>query len=64
MNQAFGSAEYADVVERVLYNGALAGLSLAGTEYSYQNPLVNRGELHRWSWHGSCRSNLPVGGFV
>ncbi len=29
-----------------------AGVSLAGTEYSYQNPLVNHGELHRWGWHG------------
>lgn len=52
MNEYSGSAEYADIVERVLYNGALAGVSLAGNEYSYQNPLVNHGELHRWSWHG------------
>jgi DUF1680 family protein len=59
MNEAFGSAEYADIVERVLYNGALAGVSLAGTEYSYQNPLLNHGQLHRWSWH-NCPCCPPM----
>jgi DUF1680 family protein len=59
MNEAFGGGEYADVVERVLYNGALAGVSLAGTEYSYQNPLLNRGEVHRWAWH-NCPCCPPM----
>ncbi|MBO1514134.1 glycoside hydrolase family 127 protein [Metabacillus bambusae] len=31
--------EYADVIERVLYNGALSGISLDGTKYFYVNPL-------------------------
>lgn len=52
MQEALGDAQYADMVERVLYNAALAGVSLNGIEYSYQNPLVNHGELHRWGWHG------------
>lgn len=32
-------ARYADVLERALYNGSLAGLSLDGTRYFYVNPL-------------------------
>lgn len=30
---------YADVMERALYNGVLAGMSAAGTEFFYVNPL-------------------------
>jgi DUF1680 family protein len=51
MNQAFGSSEYMDVYERVIYNNALAGISLEGTHYSYENPLLNNGSFHRWEWH-------------
>ena len=32
-------AEYADVLEKVLYNGAISGMSLSGTEFFYVNPL-------------------------
>ena len=32
-------AKYADLFERTLYNGVLPGISLAGTEYFYANPL-------------------------
>lgn len=34
-----GNAEYADVIERIAYNSLLSGVSLAGTEYCYTNPL-------------------------
>ncbi|SDD54866.1 glycoside hydrolase family 127 protein [Auraticoccus monumenti] len=40
---ATGSAHYADAIERMLFNGFLAGVSLAGTEYFYVNPLQLRG---------------------
>ncbi len=36
---ATGKALYADQVERMLYNGILSGVSLAGTEYFYVNTL-------------------------
>jgi DUF1680 family protein len=52
MAQAFGAGEYMDVYERVIYNNVLAGVSLDGTRYSYENPLLNRGTMHRWDWHG------------
>ncbi|MBP7479706.1 MAG: glycoside hydrolase family 127 protein, partial [Spirochaetaceae bacterium] len=33
------SSVYADIAERVLYNGLLSGISLDGTRYFYVNPL-------------------------
>ncbi|WP_103661567.1 glycoside hydrolase family 127 protein [Lactobacillus sp. HT06-2] len=33
------SGQYGDVIERELYNGALAGISLDGEHYFYANPL-------------------------
>ena len=42
---------FGDVMERALYNGALAGLSLDGTRFFYENPLASRGDHNRWSWH-------------
>lgn len=33
------ASEYADIMERTLYNGALSGISLDGTKYFYVNPL-------------------------
>ena len=43
---ATGDAFYADAIERMLYNGFLAGVSLKGTEYFYVNPLQLRGAAH------------------
>lgn len=51
MNQTFGDAQYMDVYERVIYNTALAGVSLMGNKYTYENPLYNEGSVHRWEWH-------------
>lgn len=51
MNKSFGSAGYMDVYERVIYNTALAGVALAGNEYSYENPLNTEGATLRWQWH-------------
>jgi len=38
--------KYADAMERMLYNGFLAGVSLGGTEYFYVNPLQLRAHAH------------------
>jgi uncharacterized protein len=43
---ATGNPAYADAIERMLYNGFLAGVSLAGTEYFYVNPLQLRSDAH------------------
>lgn len=42
---------YADMMELALYNGALAGLSLDGEHFFYDNPLASRGGHRRWTWH-------------
>ncbi|WP_228516917.1 glycoside hydrolase family 127 protein [Curtobacterium sp. VKM Ac-1376] len=44
---ATGKPVYADTIERLLYNAFLAGVSLAGTEYFYVNPLQQRDHAHQ-----------------
>ena len=45
-----GDGEYAETVERALYNGALAGISLSGDRFFYDNPLESRGGHDRAPW--------------
>jgi DUF1680 family protein len=48
-------AEYADVIERALYNGVLSGLSTDGAQFFYENPLeINLSERFNSVW-GSRR---------
>lgn len=60
MNLLFGDAKYADVVEREMYNGAIAGISLSGDKFFYVNPLASKGDHHRVEWFGTscCPTNL------
>ena len=39
MNLLCGDARYVDELERTLYNAVLAGVSLQGDSYFYENPL-------------------------
>ena len=48
-----------DELERSLYNGALAGVSLAGNSYFYENPLEAGRDRARWSWH-ACPCCPPM----
>lgn len=50
MNELTGDAKYMDELERTLYNNVLTGISLSGTQYTYQNPL-NSAKHARWGWH-------------
>lgn len=43
--------EYADVMERAIYNTALAGMSLSGTEFFYVNPLQVDPESLPYDYH-------------
>ena len=53
-----GEAKYADLMERTLYNGFLAGLSLDGQRYIYANPLqVREGHPARGDDHDYQRVN-------
>ena len=52
LNLLTGEARYADALERELYNGALAGVALAGNTYTYVNPLQAANGNARWAWNG------------
>lgn len=60
MNLLTGDAKYADVMERALYNGTLAGVSLDGSKFFYVNPLASNGSHHRKPWYGCacCPSQI------
>ena len=60
MNSLTGNAEYIDVLERSLYNGALDGLSLSGDRFFYGNPLASSGRHSRREWFGTacCPANI------
>ena len=71
MNRLTGEARFADVMERSLYNAALAGMSLSGDRFFYVNPLESKGNHHRRAWFGCacCPSNMcrflpSVGGYI
>jgi len=71
MNQLTGDAKYADVMERSLYNGAIAGISLDGSHFFYVNPLESDGDHHRKEWYGCaccpsqvCRFIPSVGNYI
>jgi len=52
-----GTSEGADVMERVLYNAVLHGISLDGTNTYYTNPLSDKDNLRYNSWV-CCPPNL------
>lgn len=43
-------ARFIDLMERVLYNGFLAGVSSKGDRFFYQNPLMSYGSYERFDW--------------
>jgi DUF1680 family protein len=56
---ATGDARYADAAERKLFNGFLAGVSLAGTEYFYVNPLQLRADAEADSTRSPAHGRRP-----
>jgi uncharacterized protein len=65
---ATGDPACADIIERTIYNGVLAGVSLDGTRFFYENPLQRRtdrapaepgdGERSGWFPCACCPPNL------
>jgi len=47
LNLMHGDAHYADVLERVIYNGVLSGIGMDGEHFFYVNPLASDGNHHR-----------------
>jgi len=67
MFRSFGDASYYNVLERMLYNGVLPGVSLDGKAFFYPNPLesdgvykFNQGNCTRAGWFDCpcCPTNL------
>ncbi|MBN1795503.1 MAG: glycoside hydrolase family 127 protein [Sedimentisphaerales bacterium] len=56
----YGDAKYMDVLETVIYNGFLSGVSIEGNEYFYVNPLASRGNYGRSAWFecSCCPTNV------
>jgi len=56
-------ARYVDVLERNMYNGVLAGVSLKGDEFFYPNPMASDGRDRKhvrspWFKTACCPSNI------
>ncbi|MFB6174123.1 MAG: glycoside hydrolase family 127 protein [Halobacteriales archaeon] len=74
MLRLHGEGRFGDVLERTLYNGLLAGMSMAGDRFFYANPLEVNGEQHAlhdeherrfnverqgWFRTACCPTNVP-----
>jgi len=55
-----GDAKYMDVVERVIYNGFLSGVSMDGDKFFYPNPLESYSGSSRSPWFdcACCPPNI------
>jgi uncharacterized protein len=55
-----GESRFADLLERTLYNGFLAGHSLDGESFFYSNPLQSRNgeQRHHWNPVACCPPNV------
>jgi DUF1680 family protein len=60
MGMLTGDSKYIDILERSLYNGALDGISLEGSQFFYGNPLASVGRTARRDWFGTacCPANI------
>jgi DUF1680 family protein len=66
-----GDGKYLDVLERAVYNGALAGVSLSGDRFFYVNPLAtdghhafNHGHSARFPWTGCACCPVNIARFI
>ncbi len=55
-----GESKYMDVLERVIYNSLLSGISLSGDKFFYSNPLASLSNRQRSAWFSCacCPPNL------
>jgi DUF1680 family protein len=60
MFQLYGDGKYIDVLERIIYNGLISGVSLSGDRFFYQNPLESAGGYERSAWFevACCPANI------
>lgn len=61
MLQLSGDAKYADIIELVLYNSILSGISLDGNKFFYTNPLSASQEFpYHLRWHGGRQEYIRL----
>ena len=60
MQVMFDDAVYADVVERVIYNGFLSGMSLDGRAFFYENPLRITHALRNRTYGNRFNLRFPI----
>jgi DUF1680 family protein len=55
-----GEGRYADLMELLLYNAVLAGVSFSGDQFCYVNPLASSGKAKRHDWFSvpCCPTNI------
>ncbi len=58
--QLQGDGKYIDILERIIYNGVISGVSLGGDRFFYQNPLESKGGYERSAWFevACCPANI------
>jgi uncharacterized protein len=59
-----GDSKYYDVLEKVLYNGLLSGVSLSGDHFFYPNPLASEGKYQRKEWFGCACCPVNISRFI
>ena len=59
-----GDAKYVDILERVIYNGFLSGISLKGDEFFYPNPLASKGGYKRSKWFSTSCCPVNIARFI
>lgn len=64
MNMLNPDGKYIDVLERAMYNGALAGVSIEGNKFFYVNPLKSDGSHHRQEWYSCSCCPTQVSRFI
>lgn len=64
MNMLHGDSKYADIMERAMYNGSLAGVSLSGDKFFYVNPLTSKGNHHRVKWFKTSCCPTQIARFI
>ncbi|RAP77373.1 glycoside hydrolase family 127 protein [Paenibacillus montanisoli] len=64
MNLLHGDSKYADIVERAMFNGSIAGVSLSGDKFFYVNPLESDGTHHRVPWYNCSCCPTQIARFI
>ena len=59
MLNLFNDSKYADIIEKVMYNGLLSGVSLDGKSFFYENPLEVDPEFNDVATATSQRERFP-----